>query len=404
MEFGSDSFLDIVANVVGILVILLVLVGIKVGQHTQEVAEIDEANNTAQMADASAETPIPARQFALPTLSIPQAKMAVAGPIIAVPVESFDANSFSSNDIAFNTGAGSFPNPASKDQILLQRQLQQQIETLRAKAEFHRQQFDTLQSQMTRAEADKSKLENQQEQIIASLNQLQSTTTLESKALADQQQQLSFYEQKIQNLDQEIKVLSKEILDIESSKPLPETLEHKVSPVSRQVAGKEIHFRVKDGRVAYVPLDELTDDLKRRVMNNRSTIMQNGGMKGRVGPVSGFSLKYSIAVEDANAADQLRYGGGLVRVEVEGWEVVPEQDVIGETETEALAAGSSYDTRLVNSRQSTSVTYWVYPDSYGMFRKLQAHAQRMGYQIAARPLPNGMPIIGSPTGSKSRAQ
>ena len=41
--FGSDSFLDIVANIVGILIILIVIAGIKMSQAPVMVAENQEA-------------------------------------------------------------------------------------------------------------------------------------------------------------------------------------------------------------------------------------------------------------------------------------------------------------------------------------------------------------------------
>ena len=50
MEFGSDSFLDVVANVVGILIILMVLAGIRA--KTAPVV-LDEEFTSPKSADAS---------------------------------------------------------------------------------------------------------------------------------------------------------------------------------------------------------------------------------------------------------------------------------------------------------------------------------------------------------------
>src|SRR5215467_1261972 len=41
--FGSDSFLDVIANMVGILIILVVVVGIRVKQMPQVPKELDPA-------------------------------------------------------------------------------------------------------------------------------------------------------------------------------------------------------------------------------------------------------------------------------------------------------------------------------------------------------------------------
>ena len=50
------------------------------------------------------------------------------------------------------------------------------------------------------------------------------------------------------------------------------------------------------------------------------------------------------------------------------------------------------------------VTFWVYPDSFEMFRKLRDHVYERGHDVAGRPLPAGTPIAGSRNGSASRGQ
>jgi hypothetical protein len=46
----------------------------------------------------------------------------------------------------------------------------------------------------------------------------------------------------------------------------------------------------------------------------------------------------------------------------------------------------------------------VYPDGFDAFRQIRQDLYRRGYVIAARPLPPGSPISGSPDGTKSAAQ
>ncbi len=53
MEFGSDSFLDVVANVVGILIILMVLAGIRA-----KTAPVDLAEEAPEVAPAESAPPI----------------------------------------------------------------------------------------------------------------------------------------------------------------------------------------------------------------------------------------------------------------------------------------------------------------------------------------------------------
>ena len=50
------------------------------------------------------------------------------------------------------------------------------------------------------------------------------------------------------------------------------------------------------------------------------------------------------------------------------------------------------------------LTFWVYPDSFKLYRTLQEACHAEGFVVAARPLPEGVLIEGSPYGSKSAGQ
>jgi hypothetical protein len=56
------------------------------------------------------------------------------------------------------------------------------------------------------------------------------------------------------------------------------------------------------------------------------------------------------------------------------------------------------------SPATATVTIWTYPDSFAEFRQLKKALFDLGYSSAGRPLPAGVLIGGSPTGSKSAAQ
>jgi hypothetical protein len=83
---------------------------------------------------------------------------------------------------------------------------------------------------------------------------------------------------------------------------------------------------------------------------------------------------------------------------------VPEPQLRAETAEEALSVRSQFVQRLRLADPESVLTFWVYPDSYPLFRKLQKFARNEGFTVAARPLPHGMPIAGSPQGSRSAAQ
>ena len=52
----------------------------------------------------------------------------------------------------------------------------------------------------------------------------------------------------------------------------------------------------------------------------------------------------------------------------------------------------------------TTISVWVYPDSYDEFMTLKKELHRQGFQIASWPLEHGRPISGGPRGFKTSAQ
>jgi hypothetical protein len=77
----------------------------------------------------------------------------------------------------------------------------------------------------------------------------------------------------------------------------------------------------------------------------------------------------------------------------------------GETLDAALAAGSEFR-QLVDrlDPRLTVVTFHVYPDSYGLFRQLRDHLYERGIEVAGSPQPEGEPVTFSPNGVISRGQ
>jgi hypothetical protein len=61
-------------------------------------------------------------------------------------------------------------------------------------------------------------------------------------------------------------------------------------------------------------------------------------------------------------------------------------------------------TTLRLADEKATLTFWVYPDSFAAYRELQEFAHAEGFDVAARPLPHGVPIAGSPNGSRSSSQ
>ena len=77
-----------------------------------------------------------------------------------------------------------------------------------------------------------------------------------------------------------------------------------MTPISRTVFGKEVHFRLSNGRIAYVPLEELLDMAKSSLhkelpeLNSPAAITEH---EQTAGPFLGFEMRYSLEIEPAGA-------------------------------------------------------------------------------------------------------
>jgi hypothetical protein len=96
---------------------------------------------------------------------------------------------------------------------------------------------------------------------------------------------------------------------------------------------------------------------------------------------------------------------GAMRCSLTAWEVEPVRDDRGETADAALTPGSEFRRVAdhLDPRQA-AVTLWVYPDSFPLYRRLRDFLHERDVSVAGRPLPFGSVIAASREGSASRAQ
>jgi len=174
--------------------------------------------------------------------------------------------------------------------------------------------------------------------------------------------------------------------------------------VARPTDGAEYHFEVRRNRVSFVDLDRLVDMVK----TDARLRLRAGGTRGRlgatVGPVGSFSLRYQMgrSLPDALAEvlDSRDASYNLL-----GWEIIPDGPNRGEPFETTRASSSTFAraiARLTPGRDT--ITMWIYPDGFALYRKLRDDLHTRGFLVAARPLPEGTSIKGSPVGSVSAGQ
>ena len=176
------------------------------------------------------------------------------------------------------------------------------------------------------------------------------------------------------------------------------TLESYPTPMSRTVFGKEVHFRLSQGRLTYVPFDELLDRAKVEMQRRNFSPDDLPESTFEIGPLEGFRLLLTMQGKLIANTNQVMFT-------LKEAEFVPVANHLGESLSEALSERSQFRSRLAgaNSRDTT-ITVWFYPDSFGEFRELKKELYRGGFATAGWPLANGAHISGSPSGKRSATQ
>lgn len=199
----------------------------------------------------------------------------------------------------------------------------------------------------------------------------------------------------------EVRQRSKEVLqEIKKLEAMPSARKQLKyhAPVSRAVQTEELSFECKNGRVTYIDLPAFLQEVRASSeeiglqMRTRAKVAR---ITSQIGP---FRLHY-LFERVGGAVDQ----GSIALTE---WELEPVNALRGETLQQALTAKSEFRllTDALDPNLST-VTFWVYPDSFEMFRQLRDHLYERGLDIAGRPLPTGAPIAASRFhGTVSRGQ
>jgi hypothetical protein len=181
------------------------------------------------------------------------------------------------------------------------------------------------------------------------------------------------------------------------------TLEHLPTPMAKTVFGEEIHLRLKDNRISVVPLEALAEEMK-VVAQRMFQSSRQGEFEDVAGPIQGYIAKVAmVKTQGVGAA-----GGRLAvqqKLAVRGVLIQPLREPHGQDVNKVFEGSSVLDIELAGrDPAATTVTVWVYPDSFAAMRRLKEYLYRRGFPTAARPLPEHYPIIVSNRGSRSSAQ
>ncbi|MDP6556848.1 MAG: hypothetical protein QGG71_19410 [Pirellulaceae bacterium] len=331
---GQDSFLDIVANLVGILIILVIVIGVRARDVLLEAA--------------------------------PVADTEVVHPNLAGLTKDAETALRAANAV-------------ESDILDLEDKIKRQ----------------DLEIAIRRRERGKVQM------LVAQADQ----------AIADRRDELSKAEQ--QRFDarrsvlaarQELETVQVNLQTVQNSAAPVTVIEHLPTPMAKTVFGKELHFRLHNGRLAFVPWDELVGRLQVEARQKVWRLKEQPELTETFGPIGGFWMKYTLKRVEYRRPTQM--GVAVQRgVELDRFILIPEDDDMGEPLAEALQKDSQFHRLLAtNQPEATTITVWTYPDSFDEFRELKRVLFNRSYLTASRPLSFDTPIGGSPHGTRSSAQ
>jgi hypothetical protein len=380
LQFGSDSFLDVVANIVGILIILIVIAGLRVSR-TPIVERV-------ALALAQAEA-LEKLENSIPASSLPPIPEAVEGTPETSQIVILEPADKSGEEIAEDTP----PLPP----LVVPQELIDAAVALESELSALRTEESTNE--------EKLKLTSEQQAALLEKQRLiQSKLAEKSKEVSTSQKKAAVAAADLDLARQTLARLARQVDEVEGTPAHVEKLEHKITPISRVVNGKEKHYRLEKNRIAEVPIEELIESFRDQIDRRKDWLAKVRQHQGTIGPIKGFTMNYLVKVDTASDLNGFRSSQGGYRISLANWEVNPEPDLQGETAEAALRKGSQFYLSILGTSPDTTLTFWVYPDSYPLYRRLLKFTHQHGFSVAARPLPKGIPIAGSPNGSKSASQ
>lgn len=377
LEFGSDSFLDVICNIVGILIILIVVVAVKV--ERQPLAQVETLENAA-----------------------------LAEPVIPDREAEYAQHKTELDNLNQQHG-----HAAARLQELSDRKESLTAEHGRVVAEINALQ-DQLAVQNANAKRHKAVLtdaEVEAEKLSADVNRLLNILTGKEKALKNaitviqQEEEIAVAtEEKLRQSIVETTRLQEVLEDTPKPADNSPRLVHRIMPVSRRTDGKEVMFRLSDGKVSEVPIHELMEQAVDRIKKRISMLQRTGRLEDIVGPLGGYQMSFAIEINAFNSLEYLQYGGDGSKFNSFTQVIIPDETLIAEPAEIAVRPGSAFRQKLDSMPVDSAVTIVVYEDSFKEFTLLREVAHGLQIRVAARPLPIGTNITISANGSASRAQ
>jgi len=347
---GEDSFLDVVANVVGVLIILVMVVSVRASYSVLDTnsAENRPHNESPPLADKATAT----------------------------------------DDVEIEP-------------------LVTQLDAARRQAIQSQAEIEAMAQKIIRINHESAMQEERRLQLNMLLS-VQEEDMQERRSQLDKQQQQEYdVQQSILQSRLKLDELMREQLALTEMPAEVEQIECVPTPLAKTIQTEAVHLRLRHGLVSLVPFQELMAEIQYHRQRIGNRLRDQSKVSETFGPIDGYRIRFEVIRYDSSSAVGGRLAGqsaGRMEVEYRA-EFLPVSQEIGQQAEQALMPGSTIHAYLEQVRRhSPPVVIWLYTDSFDAFRLLKRELWERGFEVAVRPLPNGAQIGASSRGTKASAQ
>ena len=345
---SQDSFLDVVANVVGVLIILVMLVGMQASRTTLAAHDSD-----VEQTASPAENP-------------------------------------------------SNPSGLSEEQLA---DLKKHVKAARQDALLTKNRVSDLATQVTKLSLESASHDKQRVELAVHREVIQQEIERRRQQLDEQDREKFDIQRALLESKLKLEELTQERIILASTPKESEEVECVPTPMAKEMDVPSLHLRLRNGLVSIVPVEPLLDELRMRSNDIVRRLQTSPKVVETVGPIEGYRAKAVFIklarrpVGGATVGRRTQYQLDTIT------EFLPLSEEIGENVEQALSPGSYvYEYLQAHKRESPPVDIWLYTDSFDEFRVLKKTLWEMGFAISTRPLRPGDTIGASPHGTKSAAQ
>ena len=369
-DFGSDSFLDIIANLVGILVILIVLAGLRAAQVSVDPEEIE----VAVLAEDASHDPALAPSEAD---SLPDSVKPVVDSAKIARVKRVATRVLSSPEVTLGEHRVPFEIAESQRQELLEvvKGLEARLATL------------PVDSAVSDLKAVQSELAAAAGQLPALQQRLAREDAIRRRSLIEATE----FDAEYQALRKQLVEVNRTFEELKTAERPVEEFELRINPVGRRGRGEELLFRIEKGRIIHLPAAALFG--KAELQSGRLTPLTGASdlESGTVGPLNGVTLDYETQVIAAMVPTSSGSSMYALRKLMRGTMRVTRLAAAEEWK-DSIKDDGSVSRLMLAAPPNAFARLFVTPDSFEAARRVAAFIRTLGHGVATMPIEPGTDI------------